>query len=42
MVVKPKPHCRNCGTTLKHSLSRCPNCGKRSWINLFRGLGQRV
>jgi RNA polymerase subunit RPABC4/transcription elongation factor Spt4 len=41
MVVKQKPACRNCGATLEHSLSRCPRCGKRSWINLLRGLGQR-
>jgi predicted RNA-binding Zn-ribbon protein involved in translation (DUF1610 family) len=42
MVVKPKPACRSCGATLRHSLSRCPRCGKRSWSNLFRGLGQRT
>jgi predicted amidophosphoribosyltransferase len=40
-VVKPKPACSNCGATLPHALSRCERCGKRSWINLLRGFGQR-
>jgi predicted amidophosphoribosyltransferase len=39
-IVKPKPACANCGATLRYSLSRCPRCGKRSWRNLFRGMGR--
>jgi predicted Zn-ribbon and HTH transcriptional regulator len=41
-IVKQKPECRHCGAVLDHALSRCPRCGKRSWLNLFfRGWGQR-
>jgi ribosomal protein L40E len=39
-IVKTKPSCRSCGATLPHSLSKCPRCGKRSWSNLFAGLGK--
>jgi len=34
-VVPQKPHCRHCGATLEHSLSKCPRCGRRSLLNLF-------
>jgi RNA polymerase subunit RPABC4/transcription elongation factor Spt4 len=41
-IVKPKPECRHCRTVLEHPLSKCPNCGRRSWLNLlFSGFGQR-
>ena len=41
-IVKPKPECRHCGAVLEHTLSRCPRCGKRSWLNLLLGnRGQR-
>ena len=41
MVVKQQASCRHCGATLKHALSRCPQCGKRSWINLLGGFMRR-
>ena len=33
-VVAQKPACRHCGATLKHSLQRCPRCGRRSFLGL--------